>query len=146
MDKFWDALIFFLVVFILGYLIYYFLFLKRRYNATFKVKKKNKKKKVKKEKKKKDIFSSMELSYLIVKFKLDPQKINLIWCLRIIALINSFIVASTSAIIYYLPWNAIMWKFLVGFVLIFGLIYALYEIFGRCLVKKGWVKDEHKKN
>lgn len=144
MTKFYEALIFFLVVFVFGYLIYYFLFLKRKYNATFKEKKKNKEKN--KKKKNNDIFSSMELSYLIVKFKLDPKKINILCCLRLIALINSFIVAITSAAIYYLPWKAIFWKFAVGFVMIFGLIYSLYEILGKCLVKKGWVKDEHKRN
>lgn len=31
---------------------------------------------------------------------------------------------------------------LLGFVLLFGLIYALYEILGRVLVKKGWSKNE----
>ena len=36
----------------------------------------------------------------------------------------------------------IVWQLLIGFVLLFALIYSLYEIYGRHLVKKGYQKKE----
>ena len=61
------------------------------------------------------------------------------------ALINSFIIAFVSTVISAIPAH-VVWQLLVGFVLIFGLIYALYEIYGRILVKKGWGKDEQQRS
>ena len=131
-----EAIIFGVITFIVIYLIYYFIILKRKYKNylnPYKIKKNNKKKE-------KDIFKQMELGYLITKFNLDPQKIRLLYTLRMIALIDAFIISFTGTIIYYIPGKEIIWKFLIGFVLLFGLIYAIYELFGRHLVKKGWQK------
>ena len=124
-----EALIFGLITFMVIYFIYYYLFLKRKYLS-----------KKKEKKKKKDVFKQMEFSYLISRFKLDGSKINLKYTFKMIALIDAFIISFTATVIYYIPFNGIMWKFLIGFVLLFGLIYAIYELFGRHLVKKGWQK------
>ncbi len=120
-----QAIIFGLITFIIIYLIYYYLILKRKYKS---------------KKKQNSIYKQMEISYLISRFKLDSKKIKMLYLIRIIALINAFIIAFTSTVIYYIPLDAIIWKFLIGFVIVFGLIYAIYELLGRFLVKKGWQK------
>ena len=131
MDKFSESLISFAIIFTIFYVGNYCLNLKRKYNKIV-GKKTNKKKKNKP-------ITIMELSYLITKFNLDIDKIDLLYCIRWISFLDAFIIALTCVIIFLLPWE-IAWQLLIGFVLLFGLIYALYEIFGRHLVKKGWGK------
>ena len=85
-----------------------------------------------------------EMQYLVGKFKLDINRINYkIHCL-IISLINAFIISTVTLVISLV--DAIMAiQLLVGFVLLFALIYSLYEIYGRILVKKGYVLKKKKK-
>lgn len=129
MDTLVKSLIFFIIFFIVIFVFYYNFVLKRKYNYV-----------VGKKKKKKDKpIEFMELSYLISKFKLDSKKIDMIYCFRWIAILDAFIISFTATVIFLIPWK-LMWQLLVGFVMVFGLIYALYEIFGRHLVKKGWSK------
>lgn len=84
--------------------------------------------------KKKKVKNISEIDYLVGKFKLNSKKLNkervIIW----ISLINSFIIASVSSVVMLMPFK-IMWQLLIAFVLLFGLIYALYEIYGRYLKK-----------
>lgn len=80
-----------------------------------------------------------EINYLIKKFNLDPKKINYNVTANIIALINAFIIAFVCVLISLIDVSFI-WQMLIGFVLLFSLIYSIYEIFGRILVKKGWGK------
>lgn len=134
MNEVEKALIFGLITFFLIYIIYYNFSLKKRfieYNGK-KIKKKSKKAKTKP-------LDFMEYTYLMTRFNLDQEKVNVLYCLRWIGIIDSFIISLTGTIIYYIPGH-IMWKFLIGFVMVFALIYSLYEIFGRHLVKKGWSK------
>ncbi len=91
---------------------------------------KNKLKK-KKNKKNKPIG---EIDYLVTKFKLDRSKININKAIIYIAIINSFIISFTSCLIMIIPLKLI-WQMLIAFVLLFSLIYALYEIYGRHLKK-----------
>jgi len=84
-----------------------------------------------------------EAAYVIAKFKLDKKKINLKSIVTTIGFINALIIAFVCAVISAVPLQ-IIWQLLIGFVLIFGLIYSLYEIYGRILVKKGWQIDEKK--
>ena len=83
----------------------------------------------------------MEIVYLTSKFNLDKNKIHykpvLLWC----ALINGFIISLVSTIIVNIKLH-MMWQLLIGFVLLFALIYAIYEIYGRHLVRKGWKKKD----
>lgn len=81
----------------------------------------------------------MEINYLIFKFNLDPNKILYKPVCLYCALINGFIISGVVTIISNIKLK-MMWQFLIGFVLLFGLIYAIYEIYGRILVKKGWQK------
>ena len=91
-----------------------------------------------KKKKKEDI---MEINYLVMKFKLDKSKILYkpvaMWC----ALINAFIISFVSTVISNIKLH-MAWQLLIGFVLLFGLIYSTYEIYGRHLVRKGWKKKD----
>ncbi len=84
--------------------------------------------------KKKKVKSIGEIDYLVAKFQLKENKLNkenvIIW----ISLINSFIISIVSSVIMLMPFK-IMWQMLIAFVLLFGLIYALYEIYGRYLKK-----------
>ena len=91
------------------------------------------KKKLKKKKNKKNKPIG-EIDYLVTKFKLDRSKININKAIIYIAIINSFIISFTSCLIMIIPLKLI-WQMLIAFVLLFSLIYALYEIYGRHLKK-----------
>ena len=137
MEDYILTIIYFIVVFILVFCGDYFFIKKPVYNSILGIKKKSKKaKKVKKEKKQKDIF---ELSYITVKFKLDSKKLALKKCILDFALINAFIISFTVTILSMLD-LFIAWQFLIGFALLMGLIYSLYELYGKYCVKKGWTK------
>ncbi len=87
-------------------------------------------KKLKKSKKN----TTLELNYLIKRFNLNPKREDykkLIW---IITIINSFIISFTSVVTFNI--ESIIWRLLVGFVLLITLIYSIYEIVGRILKRK----------
>lgn len=121
-----------IALFIIIFLVNYFLILKRGLNNISKKKKK---------KKNKTIKELVGLSYLVPKFKLDVDKMNLNYVFIWVSVINAFIITLVVIILYLIPWD-MSFKLLLGFVLLFGLIYSLYEILGRHLVKKGWKKNE----
>lgn len=116
-------LIYFIVVFIIIFLCDY-LIMKKPYL--------NKKKK----KKDNEVF---ELTYIVSKFKLDKSKLNIKRCLIEFSLMNAFIISFTVVVLYILD-LFIIWQFLIGFILLVGLIYSIYEIYGNILVKKGYIK------
>ncbi len=125
------AIIFGSITFIVLFIIYYYVYLKPKWYYY------NGKKKSKKNKN--DPLNFMEFTYLKNKFKLDINKINVLYILRLIGIIDAFIISLTGTIVYYIP-GPLLWKYLVGFAILFALIYSLYEVFGRYLVKKGWSK------
>ena len=84
--------------------------------------------------KKKKTDTIMITSYVINKFKLDKTKINYKKELKWMCLINSFIIAGVSTIVSCIDTYIIL-QLGIGFVLLFLLIYALYEIYGRHLKK-----------
>ena len=94
-----------------------------------------------KRKKKKEII---EIVYLVNKFQLDPKKINarkeILW----ISIINAFIMSFVWVFMNLIPVDFI-WQLMIAFVLVFALIYAIYEIYGRHLVNKGYQKKEGRK-
>ena len=69
------------------------------------------------------------------------HKMNLNYVFFMVSLIDAFIISFVFVVITIIPWD-MGFSMLLGFVLLFGLIYALYEILGRVLVKKGWSKNE----
>ncbi len=106
---------FFLVLFIIGYIInYIFDFIKIKKNK---------------------LENIMLMSYVIKKFKINKNKINYKSELKWMALINSFIISSVGTFVSCID-TYIFLQLGIGFVLLFLLIYSLYEIYGRHLVKK----------
>ena len=85
--------------------------------------------------KKRKYTSIGELNYLLKKFNLDRKKLPVRKMLLVFSLLDAFIMAFTASFITSLPVNTVF-QMLIGFVLLFALIYALYEIYGRHLVKK----------
>lgn len=128
MNEYLLSIYIFIVLFIIVFLVDYFLIDKRKLNLIKKggVTKKGKKKKIK---------SISEIDYISMKFKLDSKKLNMDKMIIVISLINAFIISIVSSIVMLMPF-AIMWQLIVAFALLFGLIYALYEIYGRHLKQK----------
>ncbi|MBE6161830.1 MAG: hypothetical protein E7158_06400 [Firmicutes bacterium] len=85
-----------------------------------------------------------EVQYLINKFNLSPTKLKYKKVCLVISLLNAFIIATVTSIISLLDVPMAL-QFLVGFILLFALIYSLYEIYGRILVKKGYEKNKQTK-
>lgn len=115
-----------LVLVILGIIIYlvdFYILLKPKLNP--KVKKKKKKKKT----------EIMEVDYLVRKFGIPKEYLLNVRIFKKMAIINAFIISLVSTIIMFLPIHMSL-QFLVGFALLFGLIYSLYEILGRSIIKE----------
>lgn len=110
----WNFL-WFVIVFVIMFFIYFFL-LRRKM-------------------KKKKLQRIGEFAYLVNRFKLDTKKIDYKSLSIGVSFINSFIMAFVSTFIMLLPIN-MAWRLIVAFVMLMGLIYALYEIYGRHLSKK----------
>ena len=125
-----DDLIYFAIVFVLVLLVYTIFIVPRRLKKLSKVKSK---------KTKKNYLG--EATYIIGKFKLDEEKINLKAIMYTLGIINSFIMAFVCMVVAVIPLDRML-QFLIGFVLLFLLIYSLYEIYGRILVKKGMGKSK----
>ena len=85
--------------------------------------------------KKRKYTSIGELNYLLKKFNLDRKKLPVRKMLLVFSLLDALIMAFTASFITALPINTIF-QMLVGFVLLFALIYSLYEIYGRHLENK----------
>ncbi len=131
--KYVYAIVSFIITFIVIFIIDYFFINKRKLNEI-------QDKKAKKKKSKKTIG---ELDYLVIKFKLDRKKVDINRAIIWISLINSFIISVVSAVIMLMPFK-LMWLMLIAFALLFGLIYSLYEIYGRHLQKLEEKKNENK--
>jgi len=136
--KYESAIYIFIILMFIVFIVDYYLINKRKLTLI-------KNKGITKRGKKKKIKNISEIDYLVGKFKLNKKKLKeekvIIW----ISLINSFIIASVSSVIMLMPFK-MMWQLLIAFVLLFGLIYALYEIYGRYLkkleVKKKWIQKK----
>jgi len=79
--------------------------------------------------------NSIEINYLVNKFKLDIRKTKYKTLKLLSSFINSFIIAFTFALIINLKYKYIL-KLLIAFVIMFVLIYSLYEIAGRILKRR----------
>lgn len=121
-------IIFFIVVYILIFVFCFFIAPKLPNNEN--------KKPAKKEKK----FKFMnEVKFMKLRYKLDEEKINVLALDIIVCSMNAFIIAFASTLLCCI--NAEMYiKLPVAFVLIFVMLYAMFEIIGRKLHKK-WGKD-----
>lgn len=84
-----------------------------------------------------------EINYLVKKFHLEESKLKIKRMLLWVSIIDAFIISFVGTFIILLPVSFI-WQITIGFVLLFGLIYALFEIYGRHLVNKGYQKKGSK--
>lgn len=128
MNEYLLSLYIFMALFIIVFVVDYFLINKRKLNLI-------KNKGVTKKGKRKKIKNISEVDYLSAKFKLDTKKLDMDKMIIIISIINAFIISIVSSVIMLMPF-AIMWQMIIAFALLFGLIYALYEIYGRHLKHK----------
>ena len=135
MNEYLLSIYIFIGLLIIVFLIDYFLINKKKLNLI-------KNKGLTKKGKKKKIKSISEIDYLTMKFKLNKKNLNMDRMIIMISLINAFIISVVSSIVMLMPF-AIMWQLIVAFALLFGLIYALYEIYGRHLKKEEEKKWKH---
>lgn len=130
-------LIFFIVVFLIVYIFCYYV------AGRIKVpKEKNKDKtstKGKKGKKEKPFKYTNEGKLMIIRYNLDEKKVDYQELLRWTSFCNAFIISLTSTIICNIPLK-MYYQLAIGFVILFGLIYSIFEIVGRHLNKK-WGKE-----
>lgn len=130
-------LIFFIVVFLMVYIFCYYI------AGNIKVpKEKNKYKttsKGKKGKKEKSFKYTNEGKLMIIRYNLDEKKVDYQELLRWTSFCNAFIISLTSTIICNIPLK-MYYQLAIGFVILFGLIYSIFEIVGRHLNKK-WGKE-----
>ena len=126
--KFKEALIVFSCLFLVMFIIDYFFINRRKLKIIEGKTKRGRKKKQK-------VIGEID-NLLVPKFKLDKAKINYRHAIGVVAIINSFIISLVSTIIMFINLDMI-WILLVAFCLLFGIIYALYEHYGRYLNRKG---------
>ena len=129
MNRIEAALILFGILFVLIFTFDY-LFIKRSYLKRVMGKKKSRKKK----------NEITEIVYLVNKFKLDKEKLPLNKLLLVISLSNALIISFVSVVVIMLNTYLII-ELVVGFVLLLRLIYAIYEIIGRYLERRGYGKN-----
>ena len=88
--------------------------------------------------KKKNDYSKLkkndEVKMFIARYDLDMRKTKYATVLRVVGFCNSFIIAFAAVLVLNI--KNYFWKITIAFVVIFVLIYALFEIFGRLLKKK----------
>ena len=111
-------IIFFLLVFLLVYIVEFYIISKDKT----------------KYKKRIDKITSQDI-YLINRFNLDDKRVNIRLMNFHVSIINAFIISSVTTIISLTKLSMIL-QLLIGFVLLFALIYSLYELYGRHLKKK----------
>lgn len=130
-------LIFFIVVFLIVYIFCYYI------AGRIKVPKEQNKDKTtskgKKGKKEKPFKYTNEGKLMIIRYNLDEKKVDYQELLRWTSFCNAFIISLTSTIICNIPLK-MYYQLAIGFVILFGLIYSIFEIVGRHLNKK-WGKE-----
>jgi len=124
--------IFFIVVFLIVFIFCYFIAPYINVNKH----KRNKKDKEAKE----DFKYTNELKLVIIRYHLDEKKVNYKELLLVTSLCNAFIISLTSTIISNIPLK-MYYQLAIGFVILFLLIYSVFEIVGRRLNKKWGKKD-----
>ena len=137
-NKITSNLIFFIVVFLIVYIFCYYI------AGRIKVsKEKNKDKTKGKNKKKERPFKyTNEGKLLMIRYNLDEKKVDYKELLKWTSFCNALIISLTSTIIYNIPLK-MYYQLAIGFVILFGLIYSIFEIVGRHLNKK-WGKENGK--
>lgn len=115
----WINVLTFVLVFIFTFLGFYFLYLRKL--------------------KRKSYDKITELNFLIRRFDLKKKELNFKRIVLVLSIINAFIIAFVATMLCIIPsknWFQLMLGFMVAFVVLMALIYALYEIYGRYLQRK----------
>ena len=136
MDTIWENLIFFIVVFLIVYIFCYYI------AGRIKVPKEKNKDKTKGKKKEKQFKYTNEGKLMMIRYNLDKKKVDYRELLRWTGFCNAFVISLTCTIICNIPLK-MYYQLAIGFVILFGLIYSIFEIVGRHLNKK-WGKENGK--
>lgn len=81
---------------------------------------------------------AIEFKYLSSKFALDREKLDTLKMARIVSLLDAVIISVTFTVVSFIT---DMWLvFILGIVIVFGLIFGLYEVLGSVLKRKGFEK------
>lgn len=91
--------------------------------------------------KKHTIKDSMQVNFIIQRQHLKKKNINEKSIGIIICLIDPLIISTSGVVATSINLNYI-WQILIGFALLMGLIYSLYEIVGR-IIKRKCIKNEY---
>lgn len=136
MDTIWGNLIFFILVFLIVYIFCYYI------AGRIKVPKEKNKDKTKGKKKEKQFKYTNEGKLMMIRYNLDEKKVDYRELLRWTSFCNAFVISLTCTIICNIPLK-MYYQLAIGFVILFGLIYSIFEIVGRHLNKK-WGKENGK--
>lgn len=96
-------------------------------------------------KKRKKDSEIIEVKYLCITNNLDKDKLLNNKIMFLFSIINSLIVDFVFIVVIQLK-IPIFIKFIVGLLLFLGLIYSVYGILGKYLLKRGYGKNEYKRN
>ena len=111
-------------------------------NEIFEIFKEKNKDKTKGKKKEKQFKYTNEGKLMMIRYNLDEKKVDYRELLRWTSFCNAFVISLTCTIICNIPLK-MYYQLAIGFVILFGLIYSIFEIVGRHLNKK-WGKENGK--
>ena len=129
-----NNLIFFIIVFLMVYIFCYYI------AGRIKVpKEKNKDKNAGKGKKQRPFKYTNEGKLMVIRYNLDEKKVDYQELLKWTSFCNAFVISLTCTIISNIPLK-MYFQLAIGFIILFALIYSIFEIVGRDLNKK-WGKE-----
>ncbi len=129
-----NNLIFFIIVFLMVYIFCYYI------AGRIKVpKEKNKDKNAGKGKKQRPFKYTNEGKLMVIRYNLDEKKVDYQELLKWTSFCNAFVISLTCTIISNIPLK-MYFQLAIGFIILFALIYSIFEIVGRHLNKK-WGKE-----
>lgn len=129
-----NNLIFFIIVFLMVYIFCYYI------AGRIKVpKEKNKDKTAGKGKKQRPFKYTNEGKLMVIRYNLDEKKVDYQELLKWTSFCNAFVISLTCTIISNIPLK-MYFQLAIGFIILFALIYSIFEIVGRHLNKK-WGKE-----
>ena len=124
-----ERLVYELILFVISYLVVFLLY---RFII------------VKRAKSKKRAKEPFEVTYLVSKYKLDLNKVNYNRLLTIISLVSSFDIALVVSIIVL--FKSFILEIIVGFISTLVIILGSYHLVYLVYKKKGMIKNESKRN
>lgn len=102
-------------------------------------KEKNKDKNAGKGKKQRPFKYTNEGKLMVIRYNLDEKKVDYQELLKWTSFCNAFVISLTCTIISNIPLK-MYFQLAIGFIILFALIYSIFEIVGRHLNKK-WGKE-----